>query len=116
MSLSDFAIYFFKIAHVASFECRSSENYVNGHYFLAPAQQSTIRVMVSDEDCHGDCQFWIQITASCDVASQIQKEMETIAAELANNGYTVTKCIDLGRITEQRISCSPKSEEQEPES
>jgi len=108
LSLTSFATRFFDIARIENFERRFSENYVDGYYFLAKASQGSIRVMLSDDDSSHDFRFWIQLTASSEATSHLEKEGEVIATELVNHGYKVAKCIDFGRNNEQRLDYVPK--------
>jgi len=103
LSLTSFATRFFNLARIESFERRSSENYVDGYYFLAKSPQGSIRVMLSDDDSSCDYRFWIQLSASTEAASHLEKEGEALATELVNHGYKVAKCIDFGRNNEQRL-------------
>lgn len=113
LSLTSFATHFFKLARIAKFERRSSENYVDGYYFLAKVPQGSIRVMMPEDNSHRDFRFWIQIAASSEADSQLQKDAESLASELAGNGYKVAKCIDFGRTNEQRLDYVPKARNQE---
>jgi hypothetical protein len=108
LSLTSFATHFFSLARIENFERRSSENYVDGYYFLAKASQGSIRVMLSDDDSSHDFRFWIQLTATSGNVSHLEKEGEALATELVRHGYKVAKCIDFGRNNEQRLDYLPK--------
>jgi hypothetical protein len=102
-SLTDFARRFFEIAHIAHFELRDSENYVDGHYFIARTGPRTFRVMLSADKDHRDVPYWIQVSATEETGSLTVAEIDSLAFTLVNQGYKVARIVNFGRHAEERF-------------
>lgn len=101
-SLKDFATRFFEILRLADVELRESENYVEGHYFIAKNGPKTFRVMLSADIDHLDLPYWIQIS-STDAEPLRAVEIDELAFALIRLGYRVARIVNFGRIDEKRI-------------
>lgn len=102
-SLAEFASRFFEAAHVARFELRDSENYVDGHYFIARTGPRTFRVMLSSDRDHCDLPYWVQMISTDDAEPLTMAEIDALASILFQQGYKVARIVNFGRIDETRF-------------
>jgi hypothetical protein len=106
LSLTDFAHRFFEIADIPHFEMRDSENYVDGHYYIARGGPRTFKVMRSDSSDHGDLPYWIRVSAAGNAEPLTMAEIDALALELVHNGYKVARISDFKGFTEDRFNYS----------
>src|ERR1043166_10327218 len=85
-SLTSFPHHFFEIAQIPRFEKRASDNYVDGHYFIAKTATRIFRVMLSGDNDYPDLPFWVQMSVGGSARTLTLDEIDRLPSWLVGRG------------------------------